>query len=246
MAADDVKSAVRYLRTQAAALSLDTSRIALVGSSAGAIAVLEAVITPGPGDSGGSLPVNHGAESSAVHAVVSISGILLNVDVAPQPGESVAWPPFYLFHGTNDEIVPADGSITFSSLAAEYNQTAILRLASGAEHVPFLLLFTSYAQDLHWFLVKSLRLHEADAPAACLLSPARMCNGTNGAGAINVLPGLQRNLALPSSFDVAGQTRFYHLQLPPAYLRRSGPLPVVLAFHSGRLPGKISKKRPRG
>lgn len=243
IAANDVKSAVRFLRTQAAVLSLDTSRIALAGASAGAVAVLEAVITPGPGDSGGNLPINHGAESSAVHAVVSISGALLNLDVLPQPNQTVSWPPFYLFHGTNDGIVPTDGSISFSNLAAQYNQTAILRLASGVDHASAArFITTSYAQDVLWFLIRSLRLHEADTPAACLLSPISMCNGTSGAGAINVLPGLKRNLALPSTFDFAGQTRIYHLQLPPAYLRRSGPLPVVLAFHGGKLPGKSTKK----
>jgi acetyl esterase/lipase len=51
MAANDVKSAVRYLRTRAGDLRLDTSRIALIGASAGAIAVLEAALVRlGPGD----------------------------------------------------------------------------------------------------------------------------------------------------------------------------------------------------
>lgn len=44
VAANDVKSAVRYLRTRAGELHLDTSRIALIGASAGAIAVLEAAL----------------------------------------------------------------------------------------------------------------------------------------------------------------------------------------------------------
>jgi acetyl esterase/lipase len=44
MAANDVKSAVRYLRTRASELRLDTSRIALLGVSAGAVASLQAAL----------------------------------------------------------------------------------------------------------------------------------------------------------------------------------------------------------
>src|SRR5262245_8713328 len=68
-AQQDAQTAVRYLREQAATYGIDTDRIAIGGTSAGAITALNVGYSPenpGPGD--------HQGFSSAVRAAPSLSG----------------------------------------------------------------------------------------------------------------------------------------------------------------------------
>jgi hypothetical protein len=91
----DAQAAVRWLRANAATYALDVNRIAIAGTSAGAITALNVGYNPeNPGDSG-----NPGF-SSAVGAAVSLSGARLSGIASP--GEA----PALLFHGTADPLVP--------------------------------------------------------------------------------------------------------------------------------------------
>jgi acetyl esterase/lipase len=94
-AREDAQTAVRFLREQAANFRIDTTRIAIGGSSAGAITALNVGYSPenpGPGD--------HQGFSSAVRAVQSISGAALQSSPA-NAGDA----PALLFHGVNDPLV---------------------------------------------------------------------------------------------------------------------------------------------
>jgi acetyl esterase/lipase len=91
----DAQAAVRFLRANAATYRIDPERIAIAGTSAGAITAVNVGFNPDdPGSSG-----NPG-HSSAVRAAVSFSGA--KARGVPNPGEAA----LLMFHGTADVIVP--------------------------------------------------------------------------------------------------------------------------------------------
>jgi len=126
---EDVKAAVRWVRTHAAELGVDPERIVLWGSSAGAHLALLAAGTPGHAAfEGGSGPEDLSSEVAAVIAVhpptelcVGQSGgrhttsavVLLGADAteaqareaSPITYASSAFPPTLLLHGTYDKMV---------------------------------------------------------------------------------------------------------------------------------------------
>src|SRR5205807_992900 len=85
----DAQTAVRFLRTKAAKYGIDPNRIAIGGSSAGAIAALNV------GYSSSEDP------STSVRAAVSLSGAHLVVGTV-SPGDA----PAIDFHCTTDPLVP--------------------------------------------------------------------------------------------------------------------------------------------
>ena len=92
----DMQAAVRFLRANAATYGVDPGRIAIGGSSAGAVLALQAAINEeDPGDSGTP------GVSSEVAGAISVSG-------AADPDHIEAGdPPFLMFHGGADMTVPA-------------------------------------------------------------------------------------------------------------------------------------------
>ena len=92
----DMLAAVRFLRANAGTFGIDPDRIAVGGSSAGAVTALQAAInTEDPGESGTP------GVSSEVAAAISVSG-------AADPDHIEAGdPPFLMFHGGADTTVPA-------------------------------------------------------------------------------------------------------------------------------------------
>jgi acetyl esterase/lipase len=126
-ARQDAQTAVRFLRANAARYRIDPDRIAIGGSSAGAITALNVGYSPenpGPGD--------HQGYSSAVRAVQSISG-----------GELASGPinagdaPALLFHGTADQIVPLSWAQSTVDRATAAGLLVVLRTWEGAGHVPY-------------------------------------------------------------------------------------------------------------
>lgn len=73
-AVHDLKAAVRWMRSEASAYSIDTSKIAVLGCSAGG--QLAALIGTANGLSTMEGGINNGKFSSAAHAIVDIDGIL--------------------------------------------------------------------------------------------------------------------------------------------------------------------------
>src|SRR5262249_54352786 len=92
----DAQTAGRFLRSHAATYRVDTTRIAIGGSSAGAITALNVGYNPAVGGAGDLYP----GFSSAVGGAVSLSGS--EILGSPNTGDA----PALLFHGTADPIVP--------------------------------------------------------------------------------------------------------------------------------------------
>jgi acetyl esterase/lipase len=126
-AREDAQTAVRFLRSQAATYRIDPDRIAIGGSSAGAITALNVGYSPeNPG------PGQHQGFSSAVRAVQSISG----AELASGPinaGDA----PALLFHGTNDGLVPYSWATDTVDRATAAGLLAVLRTWEGGGHVPY-------------------------------------------------------------------------------------------------------------
>jgi len=126
-AQQDAQTAVRFLREQAATYRIDTDRIAIGGTSAGAITALNVGYSPenpGPGD--------HQGFSSAVRAAQSLSGS----QIASSPsnaGDAAA----LLFHGTEDNLVPYSWATSTVDRAKQAGLLAILVTYEGAGHVPY-------------------------------------------------------------------------------------------------------------
>jgi acetyl esterase/lipase/putative cell wall-binding protein len=118
-AMDDAQAAVRWVRANADTYDIDTTRIAIGGSSAGAITAL-----------------NVGYQSSedaasAVHAVLSLSGANLLGHI------SHADPPALLLHGTSDATVPYAWAGNTVRDARAAGDLTVLTSWPGAGHVPY-------------------------------------------------------------------------------------------------------------
>ncbi len=126
-ATDDAQAAVRFLRANATAYGIDASRIAIGGSSAGAIVAMNVAFdSADPGTSG-----NPGY-SSAVGAAMALSGARLvgNVDAHGAPT--------LLFHGTADPLVPYAWAVATQADATAAGLQSFLVTWDGEGHVPYL------------------------------------------------------------------------------------------------------------
>ncbi|MGZ4735007.1 MAG: alpha/beta hydrolase, partial [Acidimicrobiia bacterium] len=141
----DAQAAVRFLRKNAATYKVDPNRIAVAGTSAGAITAIDVgANSEDPGTSG-----NPGF-SSAVGAAVSLSGAKLNGN--PQTTGDA---PSLLFHGTADPLVPYQWAVNTVNEATAAGLVSYLTTYPGEGHVPFnhyeqILLQTS--NFLYWTL----------------------------------------------------------------------------------------------
>lgn len=93
-AMDDALTALSWITNQAAAYSLDMSRLVVLGASAGAITTLYTVYNAN----------NFGLEAPSAAAVIDLwGGFGFSQDAnALEAGE----PPLFIVHGTHDEVVP--------------------------------------------------------------------------------------------------------------------------------------------
>ncbi|HEY8544356.1 MAG TPA: alpha/beta hydrolase [Acidimicrobiales bacterium] len=144
----DAQAAVRYLRAHAAELGVDPDRIAIAGTSAGAITALNVAYgSDDVGDSG-----NPGYPST-VRGAVSLSGAALTT--SPDPGEPGA-PKALLFHGTADPIVPYQWAVDDVNAAKAAGLEVFLTTWEGAGHVPYVAhrdeIHTHTSNFLYWTL----------------------------------------------------------------------------------------------
>ena len=130
----DAQAAVRYLRAHADELGVDTDRIAIAGTSAGAITALN--VAYGADDVGDSGNPGH---PSTVRGAVSLSGAALVT--APDAGE----PKALLFHGTADTIVPYQWAVDDVNAAKAAGLDVFLTAWEGAGHVPY----TAHKAEIH-------------------------------------------------------------------------------------------------
>jgi para-nitrobenzyl esterase len=119
-ALSDMKTAIRWFRANATSLGVDPGKIAVAGSSAGAVMAVSVAVTPDdPGDTG-----DHLAYSSAVCTAISVAGATdpALVDAADAGA--------YFFHGDLDTTVPY--SLAVASNAAMQSAGVPTRLHTYA------------------------------------------------------------------------------------------------------------------
>jgi acetyl esterase/lipase len=118
-ATQDAQTAVRFLRTNAATYGIDPARIAIGGSSAGAITALQV---------GYATAEN---PASRVRGAVSLSGASILSPIGA--GDA----PALLFHGTNDSAVPYQWAVNTVNAAQAAHLDVFLETWPGAGHVPY-------------------------------------------------------------------------------------------------------------
>jgi predicted esterase len=122
----DAQTAVRFLRANATTYGIDASRIAIAGTSAGAITALNVGFNgenPGAGD--------HPGFSSRVKAAVSLSGARLFGP--PDAGDAAS----LLFHGSTDRVVPYQWAVDTVNAAKAAGLTSYLTTWQGEGHTPY-------------------------------------------------------------------------------------------------------------
>lgn len=150
-AREDARTAVRFLRSQASAYRIDTNRIAIGGTSAGAITALNVGYTPEAPAVG-----DHAGFSSSVRAVQSLSGAAL-ASGPINKGDA----PALLFHGTADRLVQYSWATTTVDQAHDAGVRAILRTWEGDGHVPYLQHRTQILDETRNFFYSQMDLKNA-------------------------------------------------------------------------------------
>jgi predicted esterase len=142
----DAQAAVRWVRRYATTYGVDPTRIAIGGSSAGAIIALNVGFDSEAPDPTGS---NQGF-SSAVGGAMSLSGARLvgNVDSKDAPS--------LLFHGTADPLVPYQWAVNTYNDATAAGLQSYLVTWDGEGHVPYVQhrtqILTYESNFLYWEL----------------------------------------------------------------------------------------------
>jgi predicted esterase len=158
----DAQAAVRFLRANASTYGVDVDRIAIGGTSAGAITALNVGYNPDdPGTSGNPGP------SSAVKGAVSLSGAKVLGSAGPGDASSL------LFHGTADRVVPYQWAVNTANEAHGVRLSAFLTTWEGAGHVPYTQFRTQILDETRNFLYYELDLaHAPQAIGAASEAPA--------------------------------------------------------------------------
>jgi predicted esterase len=138
----DAQTAVRYLRAHATKFGIDTKRIAIGGSSAGAITALNVGFTSSEDP------------PSAVGAAVSLSGAAGGTF---GPGDA----PSLFFHGTADVVVPYQLAVNTWNAAKAAGLDSFFTSWAGAGHVPYVQHRTEILDQTTNFLYWELDLATA-------------------------------------------------------------------------------------
>lgn len=122
----DMQAAVRFLRANAEEYGIDPERIAVGGSSAGAITAMQAAINEeDPGTSGTP------GVSSEVAGAVAVSGAADPDHI--EPGD----PPFLMFHGGADATVPAPLGQQACAIATAFGNGCEFTFWANGGHTPW-------------------------------------------------------------------------------------------------------------
>jgi acetyl esterase/lipase len=149
-AKEDAQAAVRWLRANAASLKVDPNRIAIGGTSAGAITALN--VAYGPESVGNS---GNPGFSSKVQAAVSLSGAA--VLTTPNRGEA----PALLFHGDTDPLVSYTAATNTVSAAESAGLIVHLTTWPGEGHAPYVQHRQQILDETGNFLYWTLGLQDA-------------------------------------------------------------------------------------
>lgn len=151
-----IKAAVRYLRENAARYNINSKKMGVIGESAGGHLASLLGTTSGRQEFEKGSYLNQTSEVQAVcalYAPTDMSGVpstetewklFLGMDPEKQPEirryvNPISYitertPPFLLFHGTKDLIVPVSCSEQMYDALIEKNVQAVLYYVEGAEH----------------------------------------------------------------------------------------------------------------
>lgn len=154
----DMLAAVRFLRANAASYQIDPDRIAVGGSSAGAVTALQAAInTEDPGESGTQ------GVSSEVRGVVAVSG-------AADPDHiEVGDPPFLMFHGGMDTTVPAALGLQACTIAKGMNNGCEWIFYPEGGHTPWADWESDVVAASTNFLCRTMLSDKVDCPKDYML-----------------------------------------------------------------------------
>ncbi len=204
-AVEDAVTALDWLVGQAGVLGIDTGRIGIGGSSAGAITSL--IVAYSRDD--------HAAPTSpAVHFVVDLWGSLYDFAGDLEAGE----PPLIIIHGELDPTVPFQGALDLANQAAAVGVRAEFRPVPGAGHgfgaVPIFDLAAEPGASL-WDRAVEEAIAALD-PMALLPPP------------LASLPPGDYPIVVP--WRDGDRTALLHV--PPAYDTAS-KLPLVVGLHGG-------------
>jgi acetyl esterase/lipase len=120
----DAQAAVRWFRANAATHAIDTTRIAIGGSSAGAVTALQ--VTYNTEDVGSSGNPDYSSESQAA---VSLAGFLPYT-----PHIEAGEPPLMMAHGTADTTVPYSLAVTTCNQAVSVGVPCDFHTLEGKGH----------------------------------------------------------------------------------------------------------------
>jgi acetyl esterase/lipase len=126
---EDAKAAVRWLRANASTYRIDSTRIAVGGSSSGAFAALHAAYEENEGNSGST------GFSSEVGACIDFWGALVD-DAVMDFGEA----PLLIIHGTEDDTVPYEQALELQSRAQTVGVPYELHTLEGQGHAAWELI----------------------------------------------------------------------------------------------------------
>jgi acetyl esterase/lipase len=144
-ARDDAQTAIRFLRTNAALYGIDPTRIAIGGSSAGAITAMNV------GFNSREVP------DAAVAAAVSLSGARVLNGSAENTNDA----PSLLLHGTADTVVPYQWAVNTYNEAIAAGLDSFLTSWAGAGHVPYVQHRTEILDQTQNFLYWEMDLANA-------------------------------------------------------------------------------------
>ena len=148
---EDVKCAIRYLKTNWKQFGLDTERVGITGDSAGGhLALMAAVDTIFEG-SGGHMDVSSTVKAvGAMYGPVRVretraNGSLLGLlkptatvadysSASPIDYDLTEFPPCLLIHGADDPAVPLSGTLEFYAKLVELGRTVELHSFAGEGH----------------------------------------------------------------------------------------------------------------
>lgn len=125
-ATEDAQAAVRYFRANAATFGIDPERIAIAGTSAGAITAMNVGFGAEVSESSGTPGV-----SSEVSGAVALSGARLLGSCDPDDA------PALVFNGTNDPLTPYAWAENTVACAETGGTWAHLVTWEGQGHVPY-------------------------------------------------------------------------------------------------------------
>lgn len=150
-AAEDARAAVRFLRANAATYGIDPTRIAIAGTSAGAITALNLAFGIGGEGSSGTPGV-----SSEVRSAVSLSGAVYFPGLIDPTDK-----PTLLFHGNQDTVVTYQQAVATYDAAKADGLVSWLLVYDGAGHVPYAAQREDILRRTRNFLYATLDLAHA-------------------------------------------------------------------------------------